>query len=38
MYFISCTWLQSFFLAYNMHAQVKNQRLVGQYTITIGKI
>ena len=38
MYFISCTWLQSFFLANNMHAQVKNQRLGGQYTITIGKI
>ena len=27
-----------FFPAYNMHAQVKNQRLGGQYTITIGKI
>ena len=27
-----------FFLAYNMHEQVKNQRLGGQYTSTIGKI
>ena len=38
MYFISCKSLQSFFLAYNMHVLVKNQRLGGQYTVSIGKI